>query len=612
MINKKKKISILQTLRILTQIVFFILLPGLYINAFSGIKLLYIGILDHNFNFTESFPQLISAISILPITLLLGRFFCGWLCTFGALGDLLYLLSRKVFKISFHVNEKVDRVLKYVKYVLLAFIIIAVWSLSIIDASPLSPWDVFGTLATIHKLPNFSYAITEFTIGFILLLAIMSASLFIERFFCRYLCPLGAVFAIISHLKFIRIKKPSDQCGSCRACTKNCAMGIPLYQKDSVQSGECINCLKCTQKCPRNNIHVNVVNTAVNPALVGALAVTAITGVYCIGTITSDHISTANVNNIIASATTKNTNSIYNDGTYEGSGTGFRGGNTTVSVTIKGGNITDIEAQSYDDDPPYFNSAFDSVISQIIDTQSVDVDTVSGATFSSQGIMEAVSDALSNAQKDSGNSSSEVTPTAKTELADKVSVEKEITTAPTATTTATPTTAPTPTVTLAAKKASTANTSITNTNTSNTNTAKTSTASTANTSTSSTNNSTIAKPKATSSPTPKPTVTKKLTSTPVPKVTKSSKYKDGIYEGSGQGFRRGITTVSVTIKNDVITNVEVVSNGDTPQFFDRASTTVISDILNSQSTNVDVVSGATYSSMGIMNAVEEALNSALN
>lgn len=96
------------------------------------------------------------------------------------------------------------------------------------------------------------------------------------------------------------------------------------------------------------------------------------------------------------------------------------------------------------------------------------------------------------------------------------------------------------------------------------------------------------------------------------KITVATKYKDGVYEGSGTGFRNGTTTVSITLKNDVITNISILSNGDTPRFFNYASSQVVSDIIDAQSANVDAVSGATYSSMGIMDAVDNALSKAEN
>ena len=81
------------------------------------------------------------------------------------------------------------------------------------------------------------------------------------------------------------------------------------------------------------------------------------------------------------------------DGVYTGKGTGFRG-ETEVSVTVENGKITDITVLSYRDDERYFSRASDSVIEAILHNQSLRVSTVSGATFSSNGILEAVADAL--------------------------------------------------------------------------------------------------------------------------------------------------------------------------------------------------------------------------
>ena len=81
------------------------------------------------------------------------------------------------------------------------------------------------------------------------------------------------------------------------------------------------------------------------------------------------------------------------DGDYSGTGTGYRG-TTAVTVTVKDGYITAITIESYRDDNEYFSRAKNKVISYIITAQSPDVDAVSGATYSSQGIMEAVADAL--------------------------------------------------------------------------------------------------------------------------------------------------------------------------------------------------------------------------
>lgn len=89
----------------------------------------------------------------------------------------------------------------------------------------------------------------------------------------------------------------------------------------------------------------------------------------------------------------------------------------------------------------------------------------------------------------------------------------------------------------------------------------------------------------------------------------TTSYKDGTYTGVGNGYRPNLT-VKVTIKNNKITNIQMVSNNETPNFLNRAVSTVTQEIISQQSTNVDVVSGASRSSNGIMQAVEDALQQA--
>lgn len=187
-------------------------------------------------------------------------------------------------------------------------------------------------------------------------------------------------------------------------------MGISLKKSDQINSGECINCFECVSVCPKQNAKANP-----TPTVAALMAATAITGLYYVGNLTATNINastistaTSAISESVTTDTTSNEDSIsssesqsstattgaYTDGVYTGSGSGFRG-TTTVSVTVSGGSITAIDVTSYQDDREYFVRAESSVISSIINTQSIDVSTVSGATFSSNGIIEAVADALS-------------------------------------------------------------------------------------------------------------------------------------------------------------------------------------------------------------------------
>lgn len=399
--KKKQKINKNQIIRRLIQIAAFLLMPGLFISTFSAIKDIYTALIGGTFAFSTLSYQILLLFAIIPVTVLMGRFFCGYICSFGAMGDLLWYLSQKIHKKKFSVSQRTDQRLKKLKYLVLGFIVILIWTFGIVSfRSTANPWNIFGMFASIGGWPSASYL---FTIGAALLLLFMIGSLFIERFFCRYLCPLGAVFSLLSLARVFRIKKPRGNCGACTLCTKKCSMGIPLNKTDQVNSGECINCFQCITACPRQNAKANPA-----PAVATAMAVTAITGLYYAGSLTATAVSASTISST-ASAITESvpadavsgetnsataTNGNYTDGVYTGSGTGFRG-TTTVSVTVSGGNITAIDVTSYEDDAQYFNRAESSLLPSIISSQDIDVSTVSGATFSSNGIIEAVADALS-------------------------------------------------------------------------------------------------------------------------------------------------------------------------------------------------------------------------
>lgn len=386
----KKKPPVTRYIRRIIQVVSFVLLPGLFISVFSAIRSIYTAIIAGGFSMSAQAADLLVLLAVIPVTVLMGRFFCGFLCSFGSMGDFFWYISRKLFKRKIEISAKADRALKLFKYIFLLLLVVLVWTFGLVALdSTASPWTIFGMYASVTGWPSAAYLLS---IGAVLLLLIIAGSLLIERFFCRYLCPLGAVFTGLSRFRLFQIRKPRQKCGSCKICTNNCPMGISLYQTDVVTSGDCIDCFVCTEVCPRGNVQANPI-----PAVAATLSVIAMTGLYYAGSLTSDNtVAAVTIPTTVVTETTVEQGQ-YIDGVYSGSAAGFKG-TTEVEVTVANGSISDIQIVSTDDDARFFNAAKSTVINDILSQQTTQVDTVTGATFSCYAIIDAVADALSTAQ----------------------------------------------------------------------------------------------------------------------------------------------------------------------------------------------------------------------
>jgi polyferredoxin/uncharacterized protein with FMN-binding domain len=414
----KKIFFNIQTFRALIQIISFIFLTGLFTITFGSIKSIYLAVLAQSFTVQDYLAQILLITGTILLTVFTGRFFCGWMCSFGALMDLLHFLSTKLTKKRVRINEKLDTVLKGLKYFVLAFSIVVIWTLGNTIFTQANPWNVFGMLTSFSNVTALPAFIAEMKIGAVLLALIIIGGFFIERFFCRYLCPLGAIFAIFSKPRILKIRKHEGECGKCMGCSKSCSMGINLNAVDTVNSGECINCLKCLDGCHRDNTAFTIAGKPTKRIVAALVAVLVIMGTGATYE-TSSYIDSQAASNISYSVPdTKVSQSIeefskttdssqstdqssqlteqsttLTDGVYEGTGSGFKG-TTTLQVTVEGGTISNIETVSTGDDMPYYNRAFSSVAQQIVSAQNASVDAVSGATFSSNGIMEAVANAI--------------------------------------------------------------------------------------------------------------------------------------------------------------------------------------------------------------------------
>lgn len=228
-------------------------------------------------------------LSLIPLflTLIFGRFFCGWVCPFGAINQFFSWLFRKSKK----EKREVHKPLLKVKYFLLVAIVVA----ALFGTNLVGWFDPFSLLtrsASISVNPPVNYIVQEslksgakdtgiiskgvkpvyelarktiltnkqrvYTqsvfIGLILIFLLMM-NLYRRRFFCNYICPLGALYGIFSRIGLFNLKTNSS-CISCNACSRNCTYNGSPY-KDYMKS-ECLTCFNCIPDCPKDAIDVKL------------------------------------------------------------------------------------------------------------------------------------------------------------------------------------------------------------------------------------------------------------------------------------------------------------------------------------------------------------------
>jgi len=237
--------------------------------------------------YNVTFPWLPLA-SFLIIGIVLGRSFCGWICPFGLIQDLIGYVRRKKMEVSLRTHRSAI----YVKYFILAITLFISTTFSAAKIQGISrsyesalgifakaPFTVLSPAETLFgiipsKILGFYDAIFEkplaeafsgiltlpplFWVQFFIMGAVLVLAAYVPRIWCKYFCPVGAILALLNKFSFLGLRRELTKCakGECRICVDVCPMKVRLLDLhwEKINDPECIYCLKCIDACPNKAI----------------------------------------------------------------------------------------------------------------------------------------------------------------------------------------------------------------------------------------------------------------------------------------------------------------------------------------------------------------------
>ncbi len=223
-----------------------------------------IGALQTSIGSRRHFPFYVLG-TLMLFGVILGRAVCGLLCPFGFIQDLLHKIPVPKCKVPI----RIDRVARYIKYMVLVLAVFLIPALFVAEPGMIPPYFCkyicpAGTLEGGLPLMAANPLLRElagalFTWKMLVLVLVLAASMLIHRPFCRYLCPLGAFYSLFNRFSFYQMHINRQACIGCRKCERSCPMEVEVTR--DINSPECIRCGKCRAVCPTGAISAEFAGT---------------------------------------------------------------------------------------------------------------------------------------------------------------------------------------------------------------------------------------------------------------------------------------------------------------------------------------------------------------
>jgi polyferredoxin len=263
---------------------------------FGGLESLYTVVTQGAFLKRVAMSSLILLGATAVLALVFRRVFCGRICPLGFLQELTAKLGRLIFRGRFKVHARwltrLDKIARYLKYAVLVYFLVLTWLTGYLVIRPYDPWVAYHHLFSAELL-------TSYLVGFILLILSLAGSMFVERPFCKYLCPMGGFLGLVSKAGVFRIRRNRSSCTDCEACTRICPVGIRVHELDKVTTAECISCGECQTACPVENTLVESPlrsRFSLPPLAVTLIVLVLFGGIVTATTLTGDFIWNKNAN----------------------------------------------------------------------------------------------------------------------------------------------------------------------------------------------------------------------------------------------------------------------------------------------------------------------------